>query len=839
MRFNTCAILVLAAAIIGCAGPGGKDPMVPLGPAIERSSTETNRHLWGIWDVHISADHAAAEVVPLRTADMHLNAVRLLEVTPCTNCITISNVHPSGANECEADIQLRHPFPGLLKYTGFDVRGIFISLADLTFPSSGRKIAWGDNVPRMVDPDGYTSLFNPTEFPPTTPAAFGYIPGKNATGGDLSATLNPFMAYRKDAPRRMFEAGSAETKTARIHAPAGPIHFGYAVDVSWQLVESVIDPLKDFPPDANCLEAYMVDVQIGPGLTTECGARAPIRVRVFDHQGNDSISAVTIEAPDLFPGELSLSFSIVEPDQASLFTGILTDDNDAPVGDYPLLVRVVDKAEDQNLGVVDAWQVETARVTPPYGWARTWGGKYFDIAFGVCVDECGNAYITGYFTGTVDFDPGPGEDYHASYNNNWADAFLSKFDPAGDLVWARTWGATGYDACRRVAADDSGNVYVAGLFNGSVDFDPGPGEDIHSGSYDFFLSKFDPDGTFLWARTWGSDYSQGVDSVNGLDLDEDGSACLTGCFWKTVDFDAGPGVDEHTANGFRDSFLTKLDTNGNFLWACTWGANKGYNDEEDEGQAVAVDHLGNVYVSGLFVGTVDFDPGPGVENRTGGDIESTSLSKFDSGGNFIWVRTWGEAGYSGWCRGRDLDVNELGDLFLTGEFDGTVDFDPGDGVEYHSCPQLAVFLSKLDTGGDFHWARTWGAEETTGYDSAVGVATDPSGNAYVTGDFNGSVDFDPGSGTDVHFSNGGNDAYLSRFDPTGEFLWALTWGGSGGSFCDEAGMDVAVYDSQSVYVTGYFQSTQVDFDPSGGEDKHTSYGEKDAFLSKFLPDGLW
>jgi hypothetical protein len=473
-------LFILAVLVAGCAGSAAKDPIVPPGPVIDRASGETNRHLWGIWDVYISADRETAEIVPLRSADMHLNALRLLEVAPCKTCLTINNVHPIGISKIEADLTLTHPYPGLLKYTGFDVRGIFISQPDnmFPFPVSGRKIAWGDYVTVMLDPDGYTTLFNPTEFPPTNPPALGYIAGKYSGGiiNDLTTTLDPFVAYRRDAPRCMFEAGGSETKTVRLYAPSGSFHFGYAVDVCWQLVENVVDPLTDFPPDANCLEAYAISVDMGSELQQFAGSSVPIGVEVYDHQGQDTISSVTIEAPALFNGEVDLAFSTTMPDGGFLFTGTLSNDLGAAYGDYPLLVKATDTQTDQNLGEVAAWQVSLVNVRK--GWARTWGGSDSDEGYSVAIDGSGNVYVTGEFEDTVDFDPGAGVDSHAS-NGMW-DVFLSKFDPNGNFVWARTWGGSGLDGGPSVAIDGSGNAYITGCFEGTVDFDPGAGTENHS-----------------------------------------------------------------------------------------------------------------------------------------------------------------------------------------------------------------------------------------------------------------------------------------------------------------------------------------------------------------------
>jgi hypothetical protein len=824
----TLIVLLTTIMGIGCASRGGNPAVPPAGlsdsPKLEEADGHpaNNHHIWGLWQISISEDRQVVEVVPARGGEMHLNVVRLLEITPCDHCLTISNLHLTGPNELEADLTLTHPFPGLLKYTGFDVRGIFIAQTDFTFPVSGRKIAWGDGVPRMLNPDGYTPLFNPTEFPQTTPAALGYIPGKHATGGDLSATLNPFVAYRKDAPRRMFETGGAETRTVKLYAPTGPIHFGYAVDACWQLVDDVIDPLTDFPPDANCLEACRMDVSIGAGLISEPGSQVPIQVEIYDHQGQETISTVTIEAPDLFAGEISLSFSTVTPNDAFLFTGTLTNDFGAADGEYPLLVEATDWVSDQNLGSIAAWQVSRAMVGEPRGWVRTWGGTKNEMGDAVATDPLGNAYVVGWFVGTVDFDPGPGVDNHDCLHS--CDCFLSKFDSNGNFLWARTWGDFDWDEAESLAVDSSGNAYVAGYFMLTVDFDPGPGVDNHTsnGDRDAFLVKFGPNGDFMWARTWGGKEPESHNCITG---GPSGSLYVSGYFEGTIDFDPGSGVDDHTSNGDVDAYLSSFDADGNFLWARTWGGTG-----MDVADSVASDLSDNVYVFGRFQDTVDFDPGPGIDNHTSNGDRDFYLSKFDSTGNFLWVRPWGgpDHGY-----GTSVATDSSGSVYLAGNFMGTADFDPGPGVDNRvSNGDKDAFLMRFDADGNFIWALTWGGAKD---DSAESIATDPWGYVYATGSFDATVDLDPGPGVDNHTPFKDRDAFLSKFDSSGDFLFARTWGAVGYA----EGKGVATDPSGSPFVMGTFSSGAVDFDPGPGEDNHSPVGKADTFLSKFLPDGNW
>jgi hypothetical protein len=831
MKSTHSALLLTALAAIlatGCAAGKGNPatPSTSSGESLNSGQGDigarSNRLIWGFWDINISADHRTVEVVPARSMEMHLNVVRLIEVTPCATCLTIGNVKTVEPNVLEADLTLIHPYPGLIKYTGFDVRGIFIAQGNFTFPVSGRNIAYGTDVPMVLNADGYTPLFNPIEFPETQPgpAALRYIPGKYATGGDLSATLNPFVAYRRDAPRRMFEAGGSETRTVRLYAPSGPIHFGYAVDACWQSVDNVIDPLIDFPPDANCLEAYGVSVEFPYDLESSWMSQNPVNVEVFDHQGLETISAVSIEAPDLFTGEVALAYSVQTGEESWLFSGMVPNEKEAIHGDYPALVRVIDSEADQNLGEVDAWAVTSAGVKE--GWARTWGGSGYEAGNDIAVDGSGNIYVTGRFQGTVDFDPGDGIDNRIA-NSLWA-AFLAKFDSSGDFIWVRTWGAAGlYGEVLRhsVSVDGSGNVYVAGEFESTVDFDPGSGVDEHAsnGSIDVYVSKFDSSGNFLGTKTWGG---SNQDNIGEDTVDNFGSVYVTGWYHFTVDFDPGDGVDNHISSGVADAFLSKFDSSGTFLWTKTWG-----DGDEDYGQSVAADVSGNVYVTGCFFSDViDLDPGSGIDDHTGNGKADIFLTKFDSSGAFQWGKTWGGTSSD---ESIGVAVDGPGCVYVTGTFSNAVDFDPGAGVDAHaSTGHEDVFLSKFDSLGGFQWAKTWGGGwHDIGYD----IALDESGNAYVTGEFEGTVDFDPGIGVDSHTpDNGSSSVFLSKFDSTGAFLWAKTW--------SALGWGVVTSGSESVYVTGEFPYT-ADFDPGSGVDSHTSNGLTDAFLVKFLPDGNW
>ncbi len=820
MRFLQIGAIVLFLLLQGC-GSKSNPVTTPTSPTDtpshltdSQTTVPTNRYMWGIWDVRISDDHTTVEIIPDRSSTMHFNAVRLMEEVPCTTCIAIFIKQFIPPDILSVDFRLQHPFPAPMNLSAFDLRGILINGADYTFPANNRSVGMGKSKLVLLNPDGYTSLFNPTEFPEDSgmPPILRYYPGKLRMDGDLSSTLNPFIAYSKDLPRRVFYAGSAETRNIQVRLPDGPIEFGYAVDVSWMPVENVEDPIVDFPPEANCVEAYRIDLP--DYIQVSAGEMSEITVEIFDHQSYETISLVTLEAPEIFSGVIP--FDYIEPTgiESCTYSGEITNELNADLGNYPLLIRVTDKFLDDNHGQVDAWQIGEVTVVetqgPISGWARTWGGIFWDSGRGVAADGSGNVYVTGYFQGTVDFDPGGGDPHTA---NGHHDVFLSKFDSSGNFEWARTWGGSPKDQGYGVAADGSGNVYVTGYFRITADFDPDGGDPrISNGGYDVFLSKFDSSGNFEWARTWG-----GIrwDQGNGVAIDGSGNVYVTGYFSETVDFDPGGG-DPHTSNGSNDVFLSKFDSSGNFKGARTWGGS-----DNDRGYGVAAFGSGNVYVTGVFSDTVDFDPGGGDPHTSFGGWD-VFLSKFGSSGNFEWAHTWGGSDSD---RGNGVTADDSGNVYVAGEFWDTVDFDPDGGDPHTSNGDLDVFLSKFDSLGNLEWARTWGGLYN---DRGKGVAADGPGNVYVTGSYWKTPDIDPDG-----------IVFLSRFNSSGDFEWARSWGCS----LQDKGYGVAADGSGNVYVIGPFGDTG-DFaptDPPCNEDpdEHTSNGYSDVYLTKYLPDGCW
>ena len=321
-------------------------------------------------------------------------------------------------------------------------------------------------------------------------------------------------------------------------------------------------------------------------------------------------------------------------------------------------------------------------------WAKSFGAGSDDDATGVAVDASGNVYTTGTFRSTVDFDPGAGISNLTAVQ---PDVFVSKLDSSGNFVWAKSFGGTSTDNGNAIAIDASGNVYTTGYFYVTADFDPGAGiENLTStGLQDVFVSKLDSSGNFVWAKRLGG---TNTDNGNAIAVDASGNVYTAGYFHETADFDPGAGIENLTSAGGMDGFVSKLDSSGDFVWAKSFGGTS-----TEFGRAVAVDAAGNVYTTGPFNVTADFDPGAGTSNLTSAGVADGFVSKLDSSGDFVWAKRLGGTNVQ---MPKAVAVDAAGNVYTTGDFQGTTDFDPGAGTSNLTSAGLYdVFVSKLDSEG--------------------------------------------------------------------------------------------------------------------------------------------
>lgn len=430
-----------------------------------------------------------------------------------------------------------------------------------------------------------------------------------------------------------------------------------------------------------------------------------------------------------------------------------------------------------------------------YQWAKNTANS--SRCFSIDVDAAGNVYTIGDFSGTSDFDPSPSGTYNLT--SSGTDVFILKVDGSGNFVWAKCIGGASDDYGMSISVDASGNVFTTGQYNGTADFDPS--SSIYSltaagvnGSG--FVLKLDAAGNFVWAKSIsGSGTSQVMPS--SIIFDTAGNILTTGYFYGNIDFD--PSSSSYTVNttggaGSSDIYILKLDGAGNFLWVKTIGGNSG----NSQGHSITVDVSNNIYTTGEFRGTADFNPNAPIYNLSSAGGSDIFISKLDATGSFIWAKKMGGVGQD---FGNSIAIDATNNVYLNGSFTGTSDFDPSIGTyTITSVGGDQTFISKLDAAGNFVWAKNIGG--VLGFMSANrSIALDAAANIYSIGSYSGTADFDPNTGVYPLTSSSFSNIFISKLTNAGNFSWAKSIGYSpsaGSIVCD-------AFDN--AYISGYFNDS--------------------------------
>jgi hypothetical protein len=392
-------------------------------------------------------------------------------------------------------------------------------------------------------------------------------------------------------------------------------------------------------------------------------------------------------------------------------------------------------------------------------WAKNIGGSNNDSGNSLAIDSEANLYITGDFAGVVDFNPGSVPYILNGFNTS--DFFILKLDSSANFIFAKqiiSSGAYSFVTGNSIFLDASLNIYTTGDFSGSADFDPGINTFSLSsiGYNNVFVSKLNAFGDFIWAKQYSGTSSNSQSYGNSILIDLFGNIYTMGYFYGIVDFD--PAASTYTLESTggiidRDIFITKLDSFGNFIWAKQMGGL-----DEENGLSFVTDNMGNVYSTGYFDATADFDPGIGIYDLTPNVERNIYISKLDSGGNFLWANQ-----ISGYGYGRSVALDAMKNVYVTGFFQGLTDFDSGPGVYYldSPIPRADGFINKLDSNGNFIWVKQLVGNGSSN-SSGLSIIVDSYNNIYTTGNLTGTVDFDPGINNYNMTSFGWMDCFVHK-----------------------------------------------------------------------------
>jgi hypothetical protein len=368
--------------------------------------------------------------------------------------------------------------------------------------------------------------------------------------------------------------------------------------------------------------------------------------------------------------------------------------------------------------------------------------------------------------------------------------------------WVRSWGG-GRSVCHDVAVDGDGNIYVNGIFEGTVDFDPGIGADLRT-SYEYpisdrwnkvyrsdnFLAKYSSSGEYKWVTIWKGPGKEHLDYItpwsiygNRMTIDPDGNILIYGVF--SDDQRSSPPSRYGAVSSYNDVFLRKIDPQGKEVWAREWNGDIQHTTLANFWWlfmifSVATDSSGSVYAAGSFNDTegaevVDLDPGPGaIEYPTSEIPRGEVVLKLSPDGELEWSKVFSIA--EGSSLGLAGAVDGAGNLILLGDFTGEVHPDPENpDYKLSATGSDSQFICKMDPSGHLVWARV--------LDFQALMQADREGNIYLYGGVDKRVDIDPGP--DVHFigADETSTGFVEKLSPAGVPLWAKTWGGSAFDLC--------------------------------------------------------
>lgn len=450
---------------------------------------------------------------------------------------------------------------------------------------------------------------------------------------------------------------------------------------------------------------------------------------------------------------------------------------------------------------IEAGPDAAALTTPEGAWYRAAGGQGGAIARAVTTDADGNVYATGTSWGTVDLGGGP------KSGDSYDELFIAKYDSSGKHLWSHVVGqyadgtsSAGYQGGGAIAVDASGNVFVGGWCERKLDLGTGV---MDCGYYkNLLLAKYSPDGTPLWAKSWGG---EGEERVQGLGVDDQGRVHVLGDLNNDIDFGGGPVVSK----GYYDAFLATFDTDGKHLASREIGAASLFVS------GMAVTASGESVVTGDFSGTMDLGIGALEAQQDSG---SNFVVMFDASGTPLWQKAYAPEQTSGSLILRATTaapaIDSNGHIWLTGSSEGP--------IAIGNSPKLekGVFLAGLSSAGNvLHASSQFVATDASGW----AIAADATGKVAIVGRYKGKLEL---AGTSLQ-SKGEDDAFLATFDVgTGKPIGFASWGGKENDWLYDAR-----YAPSGALVMGGFLTGPVDL--GGGLVSKESEGL--VFLAQFKP----
>jgi|GEM_PF-2921328 len=359
------------------------------------------------------------------------------------------------------------------------------------------------------------------------------------------------------------------------------------------------------------------------------------------------------------------------------------------------------------------------------------------------ISNSGNIVLTGRFAGDVDFDPGPGEHIEYAGSNNGNRNFVLQLNLDGEFQWvkkqkrlAQNWGINSARAIDALEIDDNNSIYIASGFVGTVEVQTVPEliQIASENSQDVFVLKYSEQGNLLWSKVYGGLGSQ---SISDIEFDNEDNLMISGVYSYVINFELQSTDHVYSNNNYFNGYVVKFDSSGNFLWSTSFL-------EMSSIEGIALDEANNIYITGEFDDELN-----NIISNGSSDIYVLKINKF---GNLQWMRTFG-----GWSSENCTEIllNSVGNVFVSGSFNSSVDFDPSSSVFELNSDISHGFISVFNRNGDFIDAIQVGDWiHDINLQSGSNLIT--SGSYYTEAHFPGVVD-------SVHLiPNGSNDLFFAK-----------------------------------------------------------------------------
>ncbi|MFN8288145.1 MAG: T9SS type A sorting domain-containing protein [Chitinophagales bacterium] len=471
--------------------------------------------------------------------------------------------------------------------------------------------------------------------------------------------------------------------------------------------------------------------------------------------------------------------------------------------------------------LICAWKANYAATGLSYQWAGPIHGVGSDEVLASTTDAAGNVYIAGRFDGAnVDFDFGSSTTALSATTGQLG--FLAKYNSSGQVLWAFSLNSTATSVINSLVVDASGNIYIAGNYTGTADFDLSNTTSAHTavGGTDFFIAKYNTTANLQWVYSPGS---SSFEDARAMCLDYNGNLIIAGTFLSQVDFDAGGGTANLSPAGNLDAYVLKITTAGVF------SAVKGLGGIGlDEVWAITAGPAANdkIYLCGAFGGAIDFDWGAGTVSKTPTAGSDAYLLAVDKNLQYSWVNTFGGTSDD---QGLALTYTPGNQILMAGYFQGTIDFDPSNAVNSRTSGNngayASSFVAAYSSTGNYVWTNVL-TQYATNYNRIKSVAVNPSGSGVYVSGFSDDFDANPGPDTTLVITNSNEQGFIVKYNSTdGSLAWVSAIEGT--CYANSLMIDA----NENIYAAGRYYGT-TDFNPSPLTANLVSTAE-DGFLARY------